>query len=319
MARNVYFSQTVKSEQNLYDDLLVESLKVYGQDVYYLPRALISKDDILNESIESKFTDAYMIEMYLENVNGFEGDGSLFTKFGLEIRDQATFVVAKRTWEKLVGLWNNGINLNRPAEGDLIYLPLSKSFFEIKFVEHQSPFYQLSKFPTYKLQCELFEYANEVVATGIPELDKLEQQFSTEYWFSVNSLTGSGTHFTVGEKVKQVLAPATQSTPAHEIYGKVQRIIAASSTTDRKISLCEITTNTGEFAKFRLTTGQTDRLVGLTSGVSAGISEIFDIDSADALAFSNNAQGAQNADFESIGNDTIDFTENNPFGDPSDV
>lgn len=318
MARNVYFSQNVKSEQNLYEDLIVESLKIYGQDCYYLPRNMVSRDMILNEAIESKFDDAYMVEMYLENVDGFEGDGALMTKFGLEIRDQATFVVAKRTWDKLVGVWNNGIISSRPAEGDLIYLPLSKSFMEIKFVDHQSPFYQLSKFPVYKLRCELFEYSNEEVKTGIDELDKLERQFSTEYFFEINS--GNGTLFAVGEDVKQVLVPASGGNPAQEIYGKILKIDKESPTAAYKIAIGGISTNTGEFAKFRVTTGATDKLVGLTSGAQWNITVAYEIDNTQTnLTFVNNAQGAQNRAMEVTADTIIDFTESNPFGDPSNV
>ena len=96
MPTNVYFSQKVKSEQNLYEDIVIESLKMYGQDVYYLPREVITEDAILNEDVESNFNDAYMVEMYIENIEGFEGEGNILAKFGVEIRDQATFIVSKR-------------------------------------------------------------------------------------------------------------------------------------------------------------------------------------------------------------------------------
>ena len=98
MPRSVFFSQAVRSEQNLYEDLVIESLKIFGQDVYYIPRTLVNRDDILNEDPASKFDDAYLIEAYLENVDGFEGQGDLFSKFGLEIRDEATFVISRRQW-----------------------------------------------------------------------------------------------------------------------------------------------------------------------------------------------------------------------------
>jgi len=316
MARNVYFSQTVKSEQNLYEDLIVESLKIYGQECYYLPRSMVSRDMILNEAIESKFDDAYSIEMYLENVEGFDGDGSLFSKFGLEIREQATFVVARKTWEKLVGVWNNGIISNRPAEGDLIYLPLSKSFMEIKFVDHQQPFYQLSKFPVYKLRCELFEYSDEAVNTGISEIDQLERQFSTEYFFDIAS--GNNIQFAVGEIVAQVLDNTTL--PIEKIYGKVLRLDQESPTSTLKIAIGEINTNTGDFAKFRMTTGSTNKLIGQTTGASWSITKVYEIDDTQTnLTFVNNAQGAQNQAIEVTADTIIDFTEHNPFGDPSRV
>ena len=171
MATNVYFSQKVKSEQNLYEDIVIESLKMYVQDIYYLPRDVVHEDTILNEDVESKFDASYTIEMYIESVDGFEGDGDILSKFGVEIRDQATFIVSRRRWEQLIGIHNNGINSVMPNEGDLLYLPLSKGLFEIRFVEDEQPFYQLSNLPVYKLQCELFEFSGEKFNTGLVNLD----------------------------------------------------------------------------------------------------------------------------------------------------
>ena len=107
MPRNVYFSQAVRSEQNLYEDLVIESLKIFGQDVYYIPRNLVERDNILGEDRASSFEDAYLIEAYIDNQDGFEGAGDLYQKFGLEIRDEANFIISKRQWERIVGLYNN--------------------------------------------------------------------------------------------------------------------------------------------------------------------------------------------------------------------
>ena len=137
MARNPYISQTVRSEQNLYEDIIIESLKIYGQDVEYLPRTLVAEDVIFGEDVVSRFDDAYTIEMYLENTDGFEGDQDLFTKFGVEIRDRATMHVARRRWDAVVGAF---VDNNRPNEGDLIYLPLSDQVFEIMRVVDDKPF-----------------------------------------------------------------------------------------------------------------------------------------------------------------------------------
>jgi len=134
MPRNVYFSQAVKSEQNLYEDLIIESLQIYGQDVYYIPRTLVNRDDILNEDPASKFDDAYLLEMYIENTEGFEGSGDLYSKFGLEIRDECTFIVSRRRWETRVGIFSDNVIDPRPQEGDLIFLPMTNSFFEISYV-----------------------------------------------------------------------------------------------------------------------------------------------------------------------------------------
>ena len=157
MARNPNFSQKVKSEQNLYEDIIIESMKIYGQDVYYLPRTIVNENTILGEDVASSFTSSYKIEMYLENTEGFEGEGDLFTKFGVEIRDEATFIVARKRWSQTVASSSNAITVLRPKEGDLIWLSLSNKLFEILHVEHESPFYQLSNLPTYKMRCQLFE------------------------------------------------------------------------------------------------------------------------------------------------------------------
>ena len=280
--------------------------------MYYIPRSMVSRDMILNEDIESKFTEAYIIEMYLENVDGFDGDGTLFTKFGLEIRDQATFVVSKRQWEKLVGLYNNEIVSGRPNEGDLIFFPLTRSFFIIKFVEHKSPFYQLSKVPVYKLQCEMFEYSDEDFTTGIQEIDSIQQKFATEYFFDIDN--SNGTKFVIGETVKQIVSPATNSTDAVEIFGKVLRFdqkVPSDPYSQLRIALGEIKMSNGNFGQFSL--GQ---LIGITSGAEWDITKVYDLDTeGENFTFNGNAQGAQNYDFEKQGSDIIDFSEQNPFGE----
>ena len=188
MATNVYFSQGNKSEQRLYEDIIIESLKIYGQDVYYLPRDIYNENKIFGEDIVSHFNSAWKIEMYIENVEGFDGEGDLFTKFGVEIRDQATFIVARRRWTDAVKRLDNGIPETqvRPNEGDVIYLPLSNSMFQIMHVEHEQPFYQLQNLPTYKLRCELFEYSGEELETGIDIIDNIEHDDS--YRISITTL-----------------------------------------------------------------------------------------------------------------------------------
>ena len=168
MPRNVYFSQAVKSEQNLYEDLIIESLGIYGQDVYYIPRTIVNRDSILNEDPASTFDDAFLMEMYIENTEGFEGEGDLYSKFGLQIKDTATFIVSRRRWDDRVGPFSSQVENPKPMEGDLVFLPMTNSFFEINFVEDEQPFYQLSNLPVYKLECSLFEYNDEDFETGVP-------------------------------------------------------------------------------------------------------------------------------------------------------
>lgn len=174
MARNIYFGQGSKNEQFLLEDLIIESISIWGQDFYYIPRTLIAKDEILGEDRLSEFKTAYPIEMYLETVDGFEGQGAFIQKFGLMMEQSATLTLARRRWEQLVGRFGQSQLPNRPCEGDLLYFPLSGGMFEIKFVQHQDPFYQLGKLYVYKLNIELFQYASERITTGVPEIDVFE-------------------------------------------------------------------------------------------------------------------------------------------------
>ena len=185
MPTNFYFQsgQTAgtTNEQRLVEDLIIESLKIYGHDTYYLPRTLINKDTIFDEDELSRFTQAYPLEMYLDNVNGYEGQGDIFTRFGLEVRDQATFVMAKRRWEDMVQTSGGAFTqIERPSEGDLIYFEKTKSLFEIKYVDFQNPFYQLNQIYVYRLVCELFEYSSEDLDTGIATIDGIETKYSQD-------------------------------------------------------------------------------------------------------------------------------------------
>lgn len=174
MPRSVYTSNGSKNEQLFHEDLIVESLSFYGQNFYYIPRTLFAKDEILGEDRLSKFKSAYSIEMYLENVNGFDGQGAFIQKFGLMMEQSATLVVAKRRWEQLIGRFGQTIIPSRPCEGDLLYFPLTDALFEVKFVKYQDPFYQLGKLFVWKLEVELFQYASEHMETGVKEIDDFE-------------------------------------------------------------------------------------------------------------------------------------------------
>ena len=176
MPTNFYFqsgnTSGTTNEQRLLEDLVIESMKIYGHDVYYLPRTIVNKDMILGEDPLSYFTQAYPLEMYLENTEGFEGQGELLTKFGFEFRSNATFVVARRRWEESVGRNAESLQLpERPGEGDLLFFPKTKTFFQINYVDFLNPFYQLGKIYTYRMSCQVFEYSSETIDTGIEEID----------------------------------------------------------------------------------------------------------------------------------------------------
>ena len=167
-------------EKKLFENLIIEGLKIYGHDVYYLPRTLVNKDLILGEDVASKFNAAYLCEMYMDTTEGFAGEQELVSKFGLEIREDTTFVIAKRRWQNQVDNKATMIVEGRPNEGDLIYVPLMNSFFEIQFVEDQEPFFQLGNLPVYKMRCTRFEYSSEKLDTGRPEIDVAEDRLSID-------------------------------------------------------------------------------------------------------------------------------------------
>ena len=193
MPTNVYFSTGTTSEQRLYEDLIIEQLKIYGQDVYYLPRKIANKDTIFGEDPASSFDDSYIIEMYVDNTDGYMGEQEIIKKFGLELRDDIRFTLSKLRWETLVK--NNGdLVAERPQEGDLVYFPTTKAFFEIQFVEHEQPFYQQSALPVYKLSCTRWEYSSERLDTGITAIDTVEDNLSVDtmqFQFALENETGS--------------------------------------------------------------------------------------------------------------------------------
>jgi hypothetical protein len=176
MPTNVFFNNFQASqEQLLIEDLVIESIKIYGHDTFYCPRTLVNKDEIYGEDSISRYDTQYMVEMYIKNIMGFQGEGDFMSKFNLQIRDQMTLTIARRTFFDEIG---NVESLDRPQEGDLIYFPLNKKIFVVKFVEHEAIFYQLGALQTYDLQCELWEYSNEILNTGIEDIDKLQKEYS---------------------------------------------------------------------------------------------------------------------------------------------
>jgi hypothetical protein len=201
MATNPYFNfKSTSTEQNLMEDLTIEAIKTMGMDVLYLPREYVKKDRLFGEDVLSQFDKTYEIEMYLQSVDGFEGEGDILAKYGLEIKDKVEMVVSRRRFMDEVG---NLETISRPREGDLIYFPLGNYLFEINFVEHENPFYQLGKNQTYLLQAELFTYSLEKFDTGVCGPDEMTntKEYATEFTVSTAVTEGSG--FYLGETVFQ--------------------------------------------------------------------------------------------------------------------
>ena len=181
---NFYFNNFENSmEQRLIEDLIIESIKIYGMEIFYMPRTIVNEDLLFSEDTLSTFDDAYPIEMYIKSVDGFEGDGDFLSKFGLEIRDAVTLTVARRRFSEEIEDIETTKDIGRPAEGDLIYLPLNGKIFEVKFVEHESIFYQMGSLQVYDLRCELFEYSHEQLNTGIDVIDSIETAYSGDMNF----------------------------------------------------------------------------------------------------------------------------------------
>jgi hypothetical protein len=292
MATNPYLSQKVRGEQSLYEDLIVESIKFYGQDVYYLPREIVEREEIFLDAIQSQFSDAYKIEVYIENTDGFDGEGDIFTKFGIELRDQATFVVARRRWQQLVGDYLEDKQF-RPREGDVIFLPMSESLFEVKKVETESPFYQLSQLPLFRIQAELFEFSDEDFDTGIDAIDIVEAEHAYQYHIQMAEPdSNQGGFYNTGEYVYQTFDD-------FELEGEV----TTWNSETRILSIAHSGANDGD-----LHIWSTDREIVSESGarfmpltVNEGENEIQRL--------------SQNEVFDDFANDFLDFSEGNPFGD----
>jgi hypothetical protein len=178
---NPYFLQGASSEQRLVQDLINEQLKMYGQDVVYMPRQLINEKTIIKEVLVSKFDDSFRIEAYISNFNGFGAQGDILSKFGVKTSDELTLIISKERYEDFISpflLNDPDVKVTtRPQEGDLIYLPLDNGLFEIKYVEGKVPFYQLNNLYVYELRCEIFRYEDELIDTGIDEVDRSVQDF----------------------------------------------------------------------------------------------------------------------------------------------
>ena len=186
---NLYFNNfAFTQEQNLVENLIIESIKIYGMEVYYMPRTLVKEDLLFGEDVLSTFDEAYPLEMYIKSVDGFQGDGTFLSKFGLEIRDEMVLTVARRRFGEEIDISdttpvNEAEGIARPSEGDLIYFPLNGKIFEVKFVEHEAIFYQMGSLQTYDLTLELFEYSHERFNTSIDEIDAIEDRYSGDMLF----------------------------------------------------------------------------------------------------------------------------------------
>jgi hypothetical protein len=290
MATSVYFnnySAAVNNQQRLMEDVVIESIKMMGHDCWYVPReGFNTTDPLFGENPQSKFEKAYQIEMYLPNVEGYEGDGDFFSKFGVEIRDTSNFICARRTFEKYVP---STIAI-RPREGDLIFVPVLQKLFEIKFVEEELMFFSLGKRNPYiyEMRCELFRYSQESINTGVEDIDHIEHTLG--YAIELDLTIGSG-NYNQEERVYQGanLAYATASADVRDwepITKKIQLINVIGSFTPN-VALVGSVSNTS-----------------YTTSTVDDMGDYLDYDTYDNRILQDEADII------------IDTSENNPFGRP---
>jgi hypothetical protein len=283
MALNPFFTQGITGEQDLLEDLVVEQIKMFGKNVYYIPRTLVKEDTVFVEDTLSQFNGAFEIEVYLEDAVGFRGDKDVFTKFGLRISDQATFIVSRKRFTQAVDNNAQLIVEGRPNEGDLIHFPMVGKTFEIQYVEHEVPFFQLGKMYVWGLRCELFEYSDEDFNTGVPEVDAVETNFANA--ITLTMLDGGTGDFTPGET----------------ITGSVTNSTADVKSWDPDTGKLVVVNRSGRFTIPENITGNTS-LATWTTGNYNTINNV-------------NDDTDQNWDIETQSDAILDFTEGNPFGD----
>ena len=271
-------------EQKFMENLVVESIEIYGQDIYYVPRTIVNKDTVFGEDADSSFDSAKAIRAYVNNVEGWEGQGELLSKFGVRIEDKTTFIFSREKFKEKV---DDSTVLNvegRPNEGDLIWFPVTKHLFEIQFVEVERPFYQLGKGYVWECQCELFEYSDEDIDTGIAAIDAIETAFANA--ITVGLVAGGSGDFTAGEIVT----------------GGSSNVTAEVKSWDSATRTLIVLNRSGTFTI-------PETLTGGTSSASWTTATYNTIDNKNAAISID-----QNYEFETADNDIIDFTEANPFG-----
>ena len=205
------YYQGDSGEQNLYQDLVDEQIKLFGSDIYYMPRTIL-QDNTLDEVRYSKYTEQFQVEMLLQNVTGFADGSEFVSKFGLRITDEVVFRVSTRRWDEVVAQYNPTLTIDsRPNEGDLLFFPLTRDIYEIKYVEKESPFFQFGKIQFYSITAEIYEIGSDDIDTGIPEIDAVETIFANSIKLYMDP--GGIGNFTVGEEIvgDEFLAKATAS------------------------------------------------------------------------------------------------------------
>lgn len=302
MPKNPFFKHNT-NEQSLINDLTVETIKIHGEDMVFIPRVYVREDQLFGEDVLSRFSQGNTIEMYIENVDAFQGEGDFIAKFGLDIRDSISLIVSKSRFGEVM---RHDPDITRPREGDLVYFPLAKSLLEIKFVEHENPFYQSGSLYTYKLSCELFRYSHETIETGFSDIDMAETDRNTQALdLTLGTQYSSEIDYVSGEEVFQLADGGTSGVITDaEITGIVTHW-------DRTTKSLFITQTTGTFGLAPI--------IGSDSSASYEIDSIEEsIDTIPLNPVSKKPLGDNDViqKEQELGK-IIDFSDTNPFSEGS--
>ena len=286
MSTNRYFNfRNYTPEQNLAEDLIIECIQIYGEDIAYLPRKKQNTDLLFGEDVLSKFDDHFEIEMYIQSAEGFEGDGNIFRKFGIDIKDQVTLVVSRNRFIESV---EGDMDPPRPKEGDLIYFPLNDALFEIKFVKDESIFYPLGALQVFEIQAEQFVYSNEEFNTGYGDIDQVEQKYD----HTINLYFESGED-SLDLEIEDVLYQGVSYPDDYTAAAKVVKVIDDETVEVRDIS-CQFVADQEVFVEN-----------SMSSLILLRVNDQEIVNDASAL----------NKEIEEFGDSFIDFSESNPFSE----
>lgn len=270
-------------EQNLAQDLADEQIKLFGTDIYYLPRTIL-KDNTLDDVIYSKYQDQFQVEMLLQNVEGFGAQSEFISKFGIRITDEVKFIVSTRRWEQSEVQYTPTLTVpGRPNEGDLLYFPLTTDIYEIKFVERETPFYQFGKVQFFIITAEIYELGNDLIDTGVEEIDEIETLFSSA--IAVSMKVGGTDDFIDGEIVT----------------GSISGITATVRSWNDTTRILQVINRTGTFVEDEAVTGDDSGAVWV-------------VGTFDTLN-NTNSEYDQNREIEDFADNILDWSERNPFGE----
>lgn len=292
MTVNPYFRRNKKGEQTLLESLTTEAIKIHGHEMIYIPREKVTEDLIFGEEV-SEFKDANRIEMYLENAEGYDGDQEM-SRFGLDVKEAATFIVSRKRFMDVMGHNADIRRLGRPREGDIVFFDYPYGMFEIKFVEHDNPFYPAGDRYSFKLSCEAFKYSNEKITTGETDMDAV-MEITSSYLVGLTLAAGGTGSFAVGEEVY------TGTLSNKKAFGRVNKYtVPLLGDKYLYVNRQEGTFQVGDYA------------IGAVSGATHLISGVYQ------TTIRVNHQDQQDNDqleFEKINDDIFDFTEKDPFSE----